>query len=420
MWEKAVLIVPSTPVFVNIELSPYCNNRCQGCGNVFWDGVGNRSGLNPPIGLRQWELVLSKLQPHVTRLRFTGGEPTLHPEFEGILRLASEFDIAFSLFTNGRWREPKRLLESLGSFPQFQSMLVSLHGAGARSHEAFTGVRGSFRETVANVRLAVEAGLTVNTSTVVTKHNYSDIEQILDFVSAVGVSTATIARYVGKDVAGVKATPTQLRQAVAITDRKQRTGCRVQLSVCIPQCFVRSSAGGCVAGFASFTVDPWGNVRPCNHAPVDCGNLLQNSVSDVWYSESMVRWRNSVPVECKDCVAFSWCHGGCSAEAMIYGSTADPLMRGPIIEGDSSVQPCREITLNRTSFPVIRSLVRPESFGYLLIRGTQTAPVSRESRPILDACDGTINLETIREYFGQKGLDFVGHLVECGFIELLS
>jgi radical SAM protein with 4Fe4S-binding SPASM domain len=414
------MIIPSAPVFVNVELTPYCNNRCPGCGNVFTSNPDHRSQLGPPLNLEQWKIVLLKLRLYVDHVRFTGGEPTLHPEFEDILCFASNFGIPFSLFTNGRWKEPEHLLEFLKQFPQFQGLLVSLHGASAGTHEAFSGVKGSFREAVANVRTAVEAGLAVNTSTVVTKYNYNEIGQILEFVFAIGVSAATIGRHVGKDIAGIKAAPMQLKQAVERVKQEQREEARVQFSACIPQCFVRSSAAGCTAGYTFFTIDPWGNVRPCNHAPILCGNLLQQSLGSIWHSESLQSWRSSVPIECKSCSVFSSCHGGCRAEAMAHGVVADPLMEELGVDHELPARSCREIILGRTDLPVVRCHVRSEPFGYLLVCGAQTAPVSHKARAILDACDGTTTLEKIRERFGQKGLDFVGALVERRFIELLS
>jgi len=414
------MIVPSVPVFATIELTPYCNNRCAGCGNVFVGSHVRRSQLEAPLSLKQWKSILLKLKSCITRLDFTGGEPSLHPAFEEILYFTAELDISFAIFTNGRWIEPRQLLEFLRDIPQFQGMLVSLHGASPDTHEVFTGIRGSFQETTANIRLAVEAGLMVNTNTVITSHNYDQVEQIVDFVHTLGVSTAIIARYIGKPVPEIEVTPKQLKQAVEVAEQKRQEGSRVKFSACIPQCFAPSSAYACTAGYTFFTIDPWGNVRPCNHAPLLCGNLLQQSVASIWHSEPMERWRNSVPVECKSCSAFSWCHGGCHAEAMAHGLVADPLMGEPISDYEPSVQPHREITLGKTDLPVMYCQVRPESFGYLLIRGTHTALVSHEAWAILDACDGTVTFEEIRERFGQKGLDLVGALVERGFIELLA
>jgi len=62
--------------------------------------------------------------------------------------------------------------------------------------------------------------------------------------------------------------------------------------------------------------------------------------------------------------------------------------------------------------------MRPEPFGYVLVRGNRVAPVGHQAKPILDALDGRSTLRQIEERFGQKALDFVGSLYQKGFAEL--
>ena len=86
---------------------------------------------------------------------------------------------------------------------------------------------------------------------------------------------------------------------------------------------------GCLAGEAFATVDPWGNVRPCNHAPYVVGNLLTQSFEEVWHSPKMEVWRAMIPPECTGCAMYKRCHGGCRAEAMLRRASSYPLPRKP-------------------------------------------------------------------------------------------
>ena len=409
----------SSPLFAYLELTPACNNRCPGCGNVFIDeqrpGV-DTPGLSP-FSAAQWREVLAQLRPHVFRLRLTGGEPTLHPEFAEIVRAVAETEIPFAVFTNARWFQPEQVIRLLRETPQCKGLLVSLHGSDPASHDAFTGVSGSFTETTANIRRAVAAGLIVTISTIITKLNYDRIAEIIQLSRELGAKHAVFNRYLTLHDTTLAPTDEQLITAIRAVDEARRAGAAVKFSVCIPQCFYPSSSTGCLAGVAYCTVDPWGNVRPCNHAPLLCGNLLEQSIEEIWHGEALQQWREMLHPDCARCLELPRCHGGCRAMALVLGLDHDPLMRGPITEKEP--MPPEELTLYEGACPVTRFRLRPEPFGYVLVRGSRIVPVSAAAKPILDACDGQTTLREIRARFGQAGLDFVGSLYKRGMIELM-
>ena len=313
------------PIFYYLELTPQCNNHCPGCGNVFAE-----DRTLQPLSAAQWGEILAQLKPYAVRLKLTGGEPTLHPQFKEIVALIDDLDIPFALFTNARWLYPEQLLAFLKGILRFGGFLISLHGASAVSHDAFTGVPGSFAETVDNIRRAIAAGLSVTTSTVITKHNYSEVEQIVALSKELGANHAVFNRYLGQHLPSIEPTNEELKEAMQTIERLRVTAdYPVKFGNCIPQCFYPSSSTGCLAGVAFCTVDPWGNVRPCNHAPRICGNLLEHSIEEIWNSEAMEYWRRLIPPQCEHCLAFSQCHGGCRAEAMLLGFERDPLIDQP-------------------------------------------------------------------------------------------
>lgn len=119
----------SAPAHYSLELTPLCNNRCPGCFNVFIEDTVTRPmrDVPPPLTAAQWREILIKIKPHAARVKLTGGEPTLHPEFEKIVQTLVEFDLPFSLFTNARWQHPDRLIALLSKTPQCSGLLISLH-----------------------------------------------------------------------------------------------------------------------------------------------------------------------------------------------------------------------------------------------------------------------------------------------------
>jgi len=309
-----------------VELTAACNNACPGCSNVYAD---DRSA--PPLSAREWRALFDRIAPTTARLKITGGEPTLHPEFEEIVEYVDGLGIPFMLFTNGRWAEPERLLDFLAGLSYLEGLLISLHGADPASHEAFTGVAGSYAETVENVERAVGAGLRVATSTVLTQHNWSGVEEVVALGEELGVDGAAFQRYIGAPLSTLEAGWGELRQAVgAIEALMSDDGGRVRFGTPIPHCFAPNHSRGCWAGVVQATVDPWGNLRPCNHTSLVCGNLLSQSPQEVWASATMQRFREAIPEACRSCPDFEICHGGCRAEVLELGLEQDPLMSRPI------------------------------------------------------------------------------------------
>jgi radical SAM protein with 4Fe4S-binding SPASM domain len=397
-----VILTLSAPVLYSLELTPACNSRCYGCFNVF---AAERA--RSPLPFEAWRRIIERIQPHAHLIKLTGGEPTLHSDFQGIVTYLSELDISFSLFTNACWPAPENLVAFLKRVPQLRGLLVSLHGAAPAAHEAFSGVRGSFERAVKNIRQAAEAGLRVTISTVIHRQNLEQLADIVALVCDFGADHAVFNRYLGPKGPAVEPTDDQLRQAVLVIEALRQDGARVKFGNSIPRCFVESSSTGCLSGVAYCAIDPWGNVRPCNHSSLVCGNLLEQSVEEAWQSPEMQRWRAMVPADCHACVEFPECHGGCRAVAMEQGLEKDPLANVPLVAKGS---PARRISLYEGLRPVGVYQLREEEFGLVLMRGNRIVPVPHEARPILDLCNGRTTLKQVGRRFGQPGLDLVGTL----------
>lgn len=410
--------VASVPLLYSLELTPACNNHCVGCYNVFLPSKsmqGNARIQRNPLSLQGWQTILDKIGPNAHRLKLSGGEPTLHPNFRAIVRYIQELDIELVLFTNARWPQPNALVEFLSGVPQLVGMLVSLHGARAESHEAFTGVPGSFMETIRNVERAISKGIPVSTSTVLTAANVDEIVEIVALSKSLGAHHAVVNRYLGPLEAELAASKSELVDAVKVIETLRSQGEQIGYGVCLPQCLIANSSTACLAGVTYCTIDPWGNMRPCNHSSLIAGNLLYQSVADAWYSVEMERFRNAVPFQCENCHAIDHCHGGCRAIAMELGTARDPLMGKPLSHSASSPQ---ILYLHPQMRPLARYDERMDRQARILVRGNAAIAVVAETAPILAALDGHTTLSDIQQAFGQPGLSFVGTLYQGGLVEL--
>lgn len=414
-------LVLSTPALYSLELTPLCNNKCPGCFNVFVDDKVTRpmDAVHPPLSAAQWRIILKKIQPHAERVKLTGGEPTLHPEFDVIVRTLAELNISFSIFTNARWRKPDQIIARLNAIPQFNGLLISLHGPDAPTHEAYSGIHGSFDETVLNIRRTVQTGLNVATSTVISKQNFARLADTIALSAALGADHAVVNRYLGAPLPGIEPDDSELRVAVQTVDRLRREGARAKFGNCVPQCFVENSSTGCLAGVAYCAVSPWGELRPCNHSPTVAGNLLSQSIQDAWRSTAMEAWRGLMPGECEnECSAFAACHGACRALIEVRGESRDPLRGTPL--RISPRKPVERVTFYEGLRPIGNYHLRQEEFGYVVMRGNRIVPLTSADYALLQNCDGKRTLRQIQAEFGAHGLRTIAQLYKKGIIEFAA
>lgn len=401
----------ATPVFYALELTPACNNRCPGCSNGFnarqWGGAD--CAVSAPLRADAWRRILAAIAPHAQRLKLTGGEPTLHPDFEPIVAAIEGHGVDFTLFTNGRWQYPLELLAFLQRCEHLTGLLVSLHGATAAAHEAFSGVAGTFAETLANVQRAVAAGIPVAFSVVLTTHNLNELPALVTLAEQYGVRTVVFNRYLGAPIPALTLTDTELRQAVAEIETLRRAGHPVKYGNCIPQCFTSNGSRGCLAGVAYCAIDPWGNLRPCTLSSWRAGNLLAAPLEVLWQGPVMERFRAAIPAACHECAAFALCHGGCRALALELGVAADPLAQ----PGIAVTLPAPEaVTLNPVWRPIARYTLRPQPWGLVLLHGNQLLPLRQEAQPLLDALDGQSTVAELHAQFGPPALTLMGALLQ--------
>lgn len=405
----------SAPVSFYLELTPICNNRCPGCGNAFVE-PGQRviQPHDAPLSIEGWREILDQIKPYARRLKLTGGEPTLHPEFEAIVQEVASLNIPFMLFSNGRWAAPQRLVRFLGELPQFEGFLISLHGPNATSHEAFTATIGSFGQALTGVRTAVKAGLPVSLSCVLTRYNWPLVGLMADLAQELGAASLVFNRYIGPDASNLAPSPEALRVAVQQIVALRAAGQPVKLGNCLPTCFASTDQAGCLAGLAFFTVDPWGQVRPCNHATLNCGNLRQQSVAQIWHSPAMEQWRHIQPEACQGCPALPTCRGGCRAESLVRG--ADPLITALAVTGEAA--PRQTVLFYGEARPVGRFERRPEAFGTLLLAGNRLYPVARRDERVLSMLDGQNTLRQIEARWGTAAVELVVSLYHQGMVDL--
>lgn len=157
-----------------LRLGFTCNQDCTLC----WQ---KRTWPEPPGALYEaWLDEMARLG--IRQLNLTGGEPTLHKQLpELVQRAVRDYGMSVVLETNAiRLRKPDYLerLRAAG----LRDLFVSFHHHDAAKSDAITRAPGTHVGTVAGVRAALEAGLTVTLNCVVDRANCRDLGAHARFV----------------------------------------------------------------------------------------------------------------------------------------------------------------------------------------------------------------------------------------------
>jgi radical SAM protein with 4Fe4S-binding SPASM domain len=135
-----------------VQIDERCNLHCAHCF-VSATKAGNSMLFDDITGVLIPRLAASR----VDRVTLTGGEPTIHPQFTGIVRAFRAAGMGVGVCTNASTLTSAQVgeLAAVGGV----HVNVSLDGFRAESHGRFRGDRASFAVTVATVRELAAAGL---------------------------------------------------------------------------------------------------------------------------------------------------------------------------------------------------------------------------------------------------------------------
>lgn len=155
-----------------------CNNRCIMCG-VFNTKKDSEWGysyeeLKNEIDMKN----ISKGDVVVV----SGGEPTIYPYFYDMLKYLEFKGARVAIFSNGRdFKNNDNVLKLKEC--KYENMLIPLFGSDAETHDKFTGVKGSFNDTIKGLHNLEENGLPYSIKTVVMKGNYTNLPDWASFIA---------------------------------------------------------------------------------------------------------------------------------------------------------------------------------------------------------------------------------------------
>ncbi len=325
------------PYSALIELTYKCNLKCFHCFNHHQ----KKQELSTAQIINAMQQLANLGVLHLT---LTGGEVYSHPDFELILEKAKNLGFALNVFTNGTMLTTERaqFLKKMGVL-EVSLTLFSIH---PEVHDEIAKQKGSHTATLKALALLHDAQLHTRVKCLIMKRNFKDYEKVKSLVEGYGAVChydTTIMPANGNDtsVLNEKLSREQLKQVYSNPDvyhisenplndldaqnkLVRENFCDYQLQ--------------CNAGILFLTINPYGEVYSCIQQKHSAGNLLENSLKNIWESSPEFLKARAVSLdslsECSSCGHQSYC-GRCPALAEkvdgdFYGASSEACERSEI------------------------------------------------------------------------------------------
>lgn len=302
---------------INWAITYLCNSRCVNCH--LWDpDVGRNRVPLPELTLSDYrDFILNRLPESVTDIAFGGGEPTIHPHFEDLLRLPPK-RIRVTFSTNAVALEKAlRGIEVIRERGD-GGVQVSIDGIGD-IHDTIRGVKGNFEKAVRFLEAAQKADIFRTVSFTINRRNVGSVWDTYCLARDRGAAFAARPaeayaiygvqpdedwfKFSADDIAALKDQLARVNDdQYGRTVHPDYTG--LAFRHLMPDYLAgRLKGPPCHAVSTACKLDPYGQVLAnCEHCPGTLGNIRDHRLEEIWRSEKAERLREyALKLECAAC-----------------------------------------------------------------------------------------------------------------------
>ena len=325
---------------LKIEVNRNCPLKCLHCSS---NGMPNApEELSPE---KVCELIREFAYLGGEQLCISGGEPLCYEGLPAIIDVCRRTDIETAIYTTGISSDGSslrpisdRVLALLCESDI--KIILSLHGARAKTHDTLTQNEGSFNTTMIAMERAINAGAQVEVHVVPTALNFREIANITKLLASMNIHKVSWLRFVPQGRGQLNRNALQLskEQLSQLAKKKielQQMYQTIQIRTGAPfNILCRQLATPCEAGLSVLAIRPDGCAVPCDafkqfRTKDDFGNILYHSLAEVWeksYLLNEVRKIHEIRLtsSCTSCPLYARCNSGCLAQrAIAAGSLTD-------------------------------------------------------------------------------------------------
>ncbi len=311
--------VLDTPPKITLGITETCPMRCSHC-------YADCANAPKPGELTdaQWiPLIRDLAENGVIQAYFEGGEPLAKPGFLNILRATTP--LMMTLVRTHGIGLTADLAKELGDIGLGRG-LVDLLGADAATHDAATGMLGSFAQSTAAIANLVAAGIPTDVLVILTAHTAPQLNAIAQHAAGLGAKRIGVLRLY--PLGRARAAWSDLALSMAAQTQALAT-LRMPKGLELMQSWHPNNKNCC---WQAAAINAFGRAIGCMYLRdyVDFGDATKTPYNEIFQTDPLYRALRSGDVEesCGDCSGTQGSHGGCRSTAYAFHgrwSAPDPF-----------------------------------------------------------------------------------------------
>ncbi len=284
---------------VTLELTRRCPLNCLHC---YLPETRGRAKAGRELTTAQWENIISQLAgAGALYAVFTGGEPLLRPDLARLCRFATGVNLDVRVFSTGLGLTPALAAEfGKAGVSAFE---LSFYGRPA-THDAVTGVKGSFTRSLASARALKKAGVKVKFKTPLMKLNLPQAGWLKALAAREGFEISFDPVITAAND-GNKAALAQRLTGRSLAKAAELAGPAAASAQFTPPASGRPGPEPdflCGAGRNVCAVGAGGELYPCLQLQVELGDLARKKFAAIWRASAWLkRWRSAGLKDLKGC-----------------------------------------------------------------------------------------------------------------------
>lgn len=309
----------SIPLNVQFEITYGCNNNCIFCYNS--NSLKKKTELNTQEAI---SVIKDLASCGVMSVNFNGGEPLCREDYFDVVEEADRLALDIHMNTNARLMDT---FTARLTAKYFQSICTTILSGNSEIHDALSGKKGAFNDTLAGIRNLQKNGVYVAANVMLSKKNSDDMCGTFDLMRGCGIRSVLITRYIpcNPNDQDLRISDKEFLNAIeCIYTYNDKHKCFDRIA--FPQPFklcnaprklkkkIAESNIACNIGLCTASISPNGDVTPCNllKEPV-LGNLKEESFLTLWsqFRGAEYCMNEHLTKKCIACPDIADCGGGC-------------------------------------------------------------------------------------------------------------
>jgi radical SAM protein with 4Fe4S-binding SPASM domain len=334
------------PFYIQWHITNLCNLRCQHC---YQDDFSKKNDLNWAELRKVCDNLLNTMREwdNTACIHLTGGEPLLKPELFPLLSHLNQQSMVeeLGIITNGLTID-REMMRRLSGFSKLKKIKISLDGADAETNDSIRQ-KGTFEKVMQNLPLIKEAErFEILFMFTVMKRNLRNLSSLFRLCQDISIDGLIIERFIplgrGREVMDEVLSKEKWKEMIGMLSDFFPTE-EEENSFFPYQAFQISFSGEepellgapCVIGVDGLCIMPEGSVFPCRRFPISIGNLLNDSLKQIWEESDILeklRKKENLKGKCRSC-EMEECRG---CRSLALALTGDYLAEDPHCWHDSS------------------------------------------------------------------------------------